>query len=150
MDIETALVAYLKARTGLTALIGGSSPRVYPGLVPESRGNDDNYPALTYQIISALSDVAHDGPTGLTNTRIQIVAWARTYPAAVAIRNQLHDAMTGFKGIWGTLNIGACFKADEGDMPEPPLAAPGNAAARVYGKRMDFRVWADEPVPTYA
>src|ERR1043166_4553724 len=97
MDIETGLVTYLRLRAGLTALVdSGTSARIYPLLVPQNRGGTDNYPAVTYQLVSAGSDIALDGPTGLGHPRIQLVAWGRTPTSARAVRDQLHDALTGF------------------------------------------------------
>lgn len=141
MDIEEGLVAYLNARAAVTALVGN---RIYPMLVPQG---SDNYPAVTYQIIDASSDVTFDGPSGLAMHWFQVTSWARTYLAMKAVRNALYDALSGFKGSMGTVTVQGCFKSGERDQYDP---SPGLETARVYGRQMDFKIWWNEPIPSYA
>lgn len=149
MGIEAGLVAYLNARAGLTAIV---SDRIYPLLVPQAeKGAPDNYPAATYQIIDEPNEHSLAGVSQLAHPRVQLTGWGRTYGAALQVRDALVDAMDGFRGTMGTFTVSPCLKVDEGDMAEDSVAAsPTILAARVYGRRLDFEIWFNEPVPTYA
>lgn len=147
MGIEAGLVTYLNARAGLMAIVG---TRIYPQLVPQAAQGSDNYPAVTYQVIDEPNEHYLGGVSQLAHPRVQITAWARTFLAALSIRDALVDALDGFAGTMGTFSVSPCLKIDEGDMPEDSDASPGLQTARVWGRRIDFEIWFNEPVPSYA
>jgi hypothetical protein len=143
MSFESGVVTYLLARDGLTGLVG---QRIYPLLVPKSTAGG-NYPAVTYQTVTQPNVHSLDGVSGLAYPRVQFVAWAQTYAAAMSVRDALCDALDGYRGLMGSINVMACLKVDEADMLEP---YPGTDAQIVYGRRLDFEFWCGESIPTYA
>jgi hypothetical protein len=149
VDLEEGIVTYLRARTGITALV---STRIYDQVVPtpDEGEPDANYPAITYQVISNNSVMSHQGSSGLAFVRVQFNCWGRTKLEVLSIRNALMDALNGFKGLFGTVVVGACLKVDERDMPNEKFASPELRQARVKGKSLDFQIWHNEPKPTFA
>lgn len=147
MNLEEGLVTYLLARTGLTALV---SNRIYFEIVPQPDSGDEVYPAVTYQIISFPRVVSHQGASGLAYPRVQIGCWARTKIAVLPVRNAVIDALDGFTGLFGTVQVGACLKMDERDMSSVSYASPELRQARIYGRSIDFQIWHNEPKPTFA
>jgi hypothetical protein len=145
MAIETALIAYLQGCSAVTAL----AKTLCYGLVPESDPSVDNYPAISIQMVGSTSDYVFEGYSGLTFCRLQVNAWARVPLVVLSLVDAIKKkpgtlagaaGLNGFSGTWGTVQIGFCLKADEADLAEPPLAAPGLAAERVYGRMLEFKV----------
>ena len=89
MTFEVDLKQHLQTAASLGALVGS---RIWP-LV---RYNDTK-PAITYQIVGTVPQVAVDGGTGdLDNVRVQIDAWADTYDAARQVAAAVRTAMASF------------------------------------------------------
>ena len=91
MSLETSLVAHVQADPILSGLIGD---RIYPLRVPI----DAALPALAYQVISGSGILAHDGPTGLANKRVQLACVGATYAEAADLADALVALYRGFKG----------------------------------------------------
>lgn len=88
--IEAAVIAHLKAASGVAALIG---TRVYSVL---AKPNAER-PYLINQVISSTDDHHSAGP-GLTIRRIQIDAWGDTYEQVKPLGEAVIAVMDGFRG----------------------------------------------------
>lgn len=110
MDIEQALRAHLLAHVGLAALVGS---RVYPLLVPK----DAALPAVTYQRISTVP-TQHRGSVEHGRIRMQIDGWAGSFGGAVALREQIRDAMAQFRRT-AAPRVDVALLQDDRDLREP-------------------------------
>ncbi len=84
--IQEQLVAYLTPTVAL-------HPMVAPQGAP--------LPYATYQCVASAVNNVLSGPPSIDNTRIQVDAWAGTYPAAQALAKAIVDAMQA----WPVQNI---------------------------------------------
>lgn len=83
--------------------------RVYPLTLPQGAV----LPALTYQLVAetglATHDWAQDHPLydGLRDeeARVQFNAYGDTFDEAEALSNELKAAITGYRGLWGQVQI---------------------------------------------
>ena len=98
MEIEEALVTYLKAQTGLAALIGA---KIYPDEAPQGT----TFPYVTYIDISDIPNHTHDGQDDLENPIKQFTVHAQGKAAAKAIANQIESAMSDYKGTLSGLDV---------------------------------------------
>jgi hypothetical protein len=94
MNIEEALYSKLTGDAGVAALVVA---RIYPNVVPQ----DIAMPAVAYQRISTVRDMAHDGPTGVAHARFQFTISASTYSSARNVANAIRVALDGFSGLMG-------------------------------------------------
>lgn len=97
MELHEAFVVYLKAQTGLTALIGQG---LYPDFIPE--GVDA--PGVVYQLIGGEVEDTHDG-AGIDGYDYQFSTYDKSNKKAWAIFIALKNALRNYKGLMGTLNI---------------------------------------------
>jgi hypothetical protein len=89
--IETAIYAVLQAQPAIMAITAGA---VYPILLPI----DSRLPALTYQIVGSSS---YQGLTthGMQRIRLQVDCWAKTYLAAITLRDAVATSLDGYKDL---------------------------------------------------
>ena len=134
--LDEGLMAYLKAHSGLTALI---STRIYPIQFPDGV----TMPCVTYQRIDTprTSTLSSSGATGdLTNPRYQFKAWATTYASAKAITDQIRAALNGKTGSTGagsvTVTLRGALAQNENDGFDPLV--------RLYYRLSDFVIWHEE------
>lgn len=140
-DLEAGFVSLLTASTGVTTLIGsGSAARLYPLLVPQGF---DNYPAITYQVISENREPQLDKQNGLMQARIQINCWARSYSGAKALKEAVRNAIDGSDSQFPS---GVFIENGIDGVEESEGSRPG----RLFVKRMDAMVWVTEDDPTFA
>lgn len=104
MRLEEAIYTRLSTFAPLAALVAG---RIYAVRAPQS----ETRPRITYQRISGASDHVLSGPSGLTDTRVQVDCWAddpatSSTPATVTAYAQARDvalqvkaALDGFRGL---------------------------------------------------
>lgn len=109
--IEDALVTYVNANAGITAL---QSTRFYPKL-PQN----PTLPASVYQDISTPRVMSHSGYSNLAMPRKQITIFATTYASAKAVADAFRAALIGFKGTMSGIRIDAIYLADERSNFEP-------------------------------
>lgn len=91
------------ADAAVTALIGS---RMHPLLLPQN----STYPAASYQLISDSDEDTRThsdrvGDSRLTRPRIQVDSWAKTYLEAKDLARKIKDAVAGFIGTMGTLEV---------------------------------------------
>jgi hypothetical protein len=124
MSLESELVQYLTANPGLAALVG---TRIYPLRFPQRV----TLPAIRYQVISTIGQVAHTGPSGLRMYRVQLTAAAATYDAAAQAAAALWLACDGRKGLLGPGSSATVVNDLPDDEPE----------SGVFFRHVDVELW---------
>ncbi len=118
MTLEESLVAALTANTAIHALIGG---RIFELTVPQ----DADLPAMAYQVISSSGDLAHDGPSELSQARVQLACVGSRYRFAVQLAEVVKGFFQGYRGqLGGGVHVGFCeyLNAFDGSVDEAPAA----------------------------
>ena len=104
--LSAILTTKVASLTAVTALIGTSPMRWYP----QTYKQNPVYPLITYYIIDGVDTYAHSGYSGLTDIRVQLSLWAKTFTECEALLQALQD---GFRGLReGTID--RCFCEDHG------------------------------------
>ncbi|MDD4986375.1 MAG: DUF3168 domain-containing protein [Dehalococcoidales bacterium] len=133
MLIEQALMTFLLAQSGITALVGD---RIHFVRAPQ----DVAHP---YLVISKVDDPgmhSHDGPVKLGDPRLQFSAFAETYGAAKLVTAAVKTALNGYKGTMGGdggVFVGGVFYDDETDLD------PGDGSG-LFGVAADYIIWYQE------
>lgn len=129
-DVEQAGYAILKAASGVTALVGGSSsPRIYPNVVPQ----DVALPAIAYQRISTRRRAVHGSPASLARPRLQLTILAETYSEVKALAAAVREAMDGYMGTVGGVEVGVALADDETD--------EFGSSNNLHVVRQDWMIW---------
>lgn len=89
--METALRAILLASSGVTAL--APAARINWGAHPQGAG----YPALVLNVISDAEGLVMNGPNGLFEGRVQIDAYADSYPEAKDLSRAVIAVLHGLR-----------------------------------------------------
>jgi hypothetical protein len=89
--IETSLIYILSQDSTVVSLAGN---RGYPLVIPI----DSELPAWAYQLISGMDGMAHGGPTGTNDARIQITVTADSYEEAKTLAIAINAALSGYRG----------------------------------------------------
>ena len=100
--IEAGLVTYLSEYAPLTALIG---TRLYPDRLPQS----PTLPAVVYFSVSDPGSYSHDGETDWREEIFQFDCWGVTPLEAISVKNALRGALSGYKGMMGSVTVEAAF-----------------------------------------
>jgi hypothetical protein len=95
-NLESALYSLITGSAGFSNL---ASARLYPVFIPQ----DIALPAAAYQVISRISFVAHDGATGISQSRVQFDCDGTTYAAAKQLAEALVTILNGYRGDPGVL-----------------------------------------------
>lgn len=116
MTLEEGLVTFLKAFS--PAIAGG---RIHPLELPQGTA----LPAVTYQRISGPRVRTLSGPGGKARARIQLDGWANTYAEAKALATQLRQALDGYKGLMGTVQVDNVSLDTDWDRNDPEREIKG-------------------------
>ena len=121
MTLEQGLVTFLEAFS--PAIAGG---RIHPLVLPQNT----TLPAVTYQRISGPRVRSLSGPGGKARARIQIDVWDSTYLSAKDVATQIRQALDGYKGLMGTVQVDNVSLATDWDRNDPNR--------EIKGVSMDF------------
>jgi hypothetical protein len=112
MTLETELRTYTLAGSAVAASVG---TRMHARKLPQN----PTLPAISFQRIDTrrLHDMA--GPDGLPRPRIQITCWATTPAGATDLAAVVRQRLDGYRGAWGTIDIGSCQCVGEKDLDDP-------------------------------
>lgn len=117
MSFRGDLVTYLKAHSGLSALIGTRVRARRPR-------QGDTYPLVTYRIASQDTEYEVEGAAGPAETRVRFVAWGGNGTdcdiAADNVNEQLRLALSGFTGTFTTTVVNSVQKDNEVDVEAMP------------------------------
>lgn len=92
MEIEEAVVAYLKAYTGLTAL---TSTRIFPDERPQ---DVTTLPSITYMLVSDVKQHTLTGKLKQERPVYQFSVYAATRASAKAVAAQIKAALSDYHG----------------------------------------------------
>ena len=124
--LEPQLVAYLQSAT---SLVGG---RYYPDALPDPH----TLPAVVYQRVSRVRDMAHDGPVGFVWGRWQFDTWALSRGSAEMVAQELTQAMLGFSGAMGSVQVAVPWQPNDIAMFETETG--------YYRVMSEFIIWHSE------
>lgn len=99
---------------------------LYPLRLPEN----PQYPAITYQRISAPRVQSHDGSSGLVYARYQFSCYSETFLEARQTLNSLREQLDGYKGTMGTVLVSSCLSQTDRDFYD--------ADTRIWRSVIDF------------
>lgn len=132
--MDETVIQLLLAYQPLVALVGR---RVTPAL----RDQGEPLPAVVFNLVDGQADVVHDGPSGLSESRIQIDAYAETWDEVKAVSRAVRDCLDGYAGTpEDGVQIQAVLPLSVRDTPPD-----GTEADPTYRVSMDFTVWAGTP-----
>lgn len=127
--LEEGLRAYLLGQGAVTALVGD---RVYYGEAPEGAAK----PLVVVRRVSTPRGYAQLGPTGLAWPRVQLTIRAERQQEAVEVADALRQALNGYRGMMGTVQVDAVFVVNEVD--------GFGFGSRTYERIMDVIIWHHE------
>lgn len=130
MDIYDALVAKLKATSGLTALIGA---RLYPDEI----GQGTTLPAVFYMTISDVKDHTLTAQSNLEGPTIQFTTYAATRDSAAAVAEQIKTALVDFVGVLSGITVQYIELINE----NPGLYKSADGTSKQYTHDLEFQVW---------
>jgi hypothetical protein len=113
--IEEALVAKLKATSGVTSLV---STRIYPVKAPQ----DTQASYIVYDLMGGTDEVVHSGMDGLRNARISFSCHGTTYAAAKAVAEAVRTALGGFNGTQSGLAVRIPVVMEDVDLYDDSLS----------------------------
>ena len=129
--ITHAMFKVLSEFSGLAALVG---TRIFPMILPQN----SDYPAVTYNTISAPRDYTHDGASGLVAARYQITAWAASYTTAKLVIEQVRLSVSGLAAQDGDASVQVFHVMDETDLEY-------HEETRIFGIALDVEARGVEP-----
>jgi len=135
MVIETALMTYLLAQSGVTDLIAAGADggkEIHFVQAPQNV----NAPYLVVSKISGPRVQSHEANSHLAHPRFQLTAFAATYAAAKGIIAAVQSALQGYAGTMGGAGgvvVSAAFYEDETDLER------GDSG--LYGVAADYIIW---------
>ncbi len=130
MSVQSEVYTRL-SDAAVTALV--SISRITPQLQSElSTPLPDQFPAITYGVISSNPVNTLDGFSGLASYRVQVDCWVREdYDLALEVSLAVRDAMLGTN----TVNFSAIW-VDQREFYEADI--------KVHNMQLDFHIWHKE------
>ncbi len=108
MDITEALRAYLLAAPAVAALVG---ERVFVTVAPQ----EAEKPLVVLRKVSGARVYSQSGDSGLAWPRVEITARAERAADAIAVATAVRQAISGYRGMMGAVNVQAVFVDSERD-----------------------------------
>lgn len=122
----------IAAAPAVTAVIGASPVRCYPGVIPQTTDGTPNLtllPCLVYQLITGTPEVYLSEASSIGQQRVQIDAYATTFAAATALAELARTALED-----GATNV--CV-SENGNYYEPETKA--------FRSSFDMEFWVRRP-----
>jgi len=130
ISIEEGIVHLLKNNAGVSALVG---TRIYAQKLPQN----PIMPALTYQLITPMSLISHQGMSGTAYSRYQITGWDTTELGIIALMKAVRICLGCYKGTVGvapnTVVIQALLPVGGYETYEPTTG--------LFMRSLDFEIW---------
>lgn len=101
-DIRIGLRTFLLSDGPVAAIV---STRIYPVKLPQGV----TLTSLVLNEISGQGDHHNEGASGLVRTRMQIGAWSQTVDGAHALFLAVKEAIDGYRGPMGDVQVQAVF-----------------------------------------
>ena len=129
MDIESALIVYLKAHTGLSALI---STRLYFEELPQGT----SFPAVVIIKISDFKDHYLSGQCELERPIFQFTAMGLTKASARLVANQLKLALCDYQGALSGIAVQKIELQNE----ITSMEKSADGTTKVYYEDLEFEI----------
>jgi len=129
--IEAAVIAHLLADAGVEALV---EDRVFPVSLPQGA----RLPSVVVARVDGAPLLADDGPSGLSNPRLQIDCWGSSYASAKALARAVTSSLNAYSGDMAGLDVPHVELEAERDMPRE---GGSNQSEYRYRVSLDFLVW---------
>jgi hypothetical protein len=116
-------------------LTAGDLPRIYPVILPQGA----TFPAISYQQIDLNRPMTTEGPSGLSNPRMQFSCWASNYTNVRILSTAVRESLEGFRGTLpdaDSTKVKAFTLVDE-----RPTYEESSFLHRID---LDFAVWFDD------
>lgn len=132
-DIRKGLRTFLLADAAVAALVvTGNQVRVYPVKIEQGV----TAASIVLNEISGQGDHHMQGASGLVRTRMQIGAWATTADAAHAVFLAVKEAIDGYRGMMGDVDVQGVFIDSWRDIDD--------TVANLRGKVADYFITYEE------
>lgn len=135
--VEDALYAILTANSDVSGLV---SLRVYPLQSPQL----PVYPLIIYRRIGGNHGQHMTGGTGLGSARLEVASWGKKHSLAWALAENVRDALQGFTGSAGSVDVSAVIL--DGDSADSEQLATGREQF-VYNVSHEYTFWFAESIP---
>lgn len=133
MTIEDALTAYIKAFSGITAIItAAGETRFYFDEIPLGK----TLPAIVCRCISDVKTHTHQGQSSAESPNYQFTAYASTRSAARALAEQIKTALSDYSGAMSGLTIQYITLLNE--LPDTLTSADGSV--KVCAVVLEFQI----------
>lgn len=114
MSFEAALHGYLA--DAIASFAGRVPMPVYPmGRRPQG----SELPAVTYQVVAGPGSHYSHGGVSDHEVSVQLDCWASDADDAIALADELREALDGFRGSWDEIRVGSVFSSVVMDDYEP-------------------------------
>jgi hypothetical protein len=134
---ENAIYSILTADSDVSGLV---STRVYPHVAPQ----DVIFPFITHARISGEHGQCNAGGTGSGNSRHAITSWAATGAEAATLAEHVRDALQGYSGTAGGVDVNAVIL--DGDSADAEQLATGRERF-AYNVSQEYTLWFAESIP---
>ncbi|MBB4185826.1 hypothetical protein GGE07_002476 [Sinorhizobium terangae] len=94
-------------------------------------------PYAVLQVISSRDDYHSQGPSGLTDARVQIDAYAGTYLAAKRLSDAILAVLSGYRGIVSGVRLQGGFVDNRRDFP----ASSSGDVMPLFRRSADIIIW---------
>lgn len=130
--MEEALLERLTSDGAITTLVGN---RVTWMSRPQATG----LPSVTLQRVTGGPLYTNDGEAGLSEGRVQIDCWAKTYTSVKAVARAVRTRLSALRDTVDGVRFATVMLDSEQDLRE----GGSNAAEYLHRVRMDFIIWHD-------
>ena len=132
---EKAVYAILAASTAVTNLV--PTTRITPTRMKQNSA----LPAISYFRVDGPRVYCMTGPSGYALPRIQVDVWARDYPEAKTIAENVRVALSGYRGVIAGVTVQGIFCLDDHDVVDDQEEI---LPIEMFHVAMDFRVHHNE------
>jgi len=133
ISVEEGIFYKLKDDAGVSAIVG---TRIYAQKLPQT----PTMPSLTYQLITPMSLISHQGMSGTAFPRYQITCWDDTELGVIALAKAVRICLGCYKGTVGvapnTVAIQASLPVGGYETYEPETG--------FFMRALDFQIWHEE------
>lgn len=128
-DIHEALMTYLLAQPGLTALVGRR-------IRYDNRDQEDALPAVAIIDVSNVFLHTHDGQLAVEEPNLQCTAYAKTRSGAIAVSAQIRSALQDYQGAMSGLRVQKIELLRERTGP----VTTGDGVVDLYATDLEFEI----------
>lgn len=109
--MEEQIISRLLNDVSVSGLV---SNRVFPGIRPQG----SKLPAVVLNVIDGAPLYVYEGEVGLSEARLQVDCWGKTYTSAKNTARAVKDSLSAFVGTVGSQTFHFIYIDDERDLTE--------------------------------